>query len=539
MLSTQEVLLPPIPQPPHDPTSWLLNGRAGSLANTRASWRAAKLDQIEILPPQQSLTLALAAESRRSPFEPNGSFGGLTVPANVALGPDGSIYLLDAEKAQLKRFDPCGCTFQVVPCFGGAGSQPRELSKANSIGICSGTLFVCDTGNHRLSVFALHGFVLRGYWQPPSSVYQGPNPLLGNNWDPFDLAFDQYGRVYVTDPANGCVHRFSASGQWQTRFSGLGLVRWITIDCRNNIFVVVEGAPSTLRLLNQDGSSSTVASTPEELGPWFPRLPFSVDGEGLLHLGSLCADDEPGRCDEPASPGKCPPNQSVEHGLFDQLGNVEIRCAAPASLSYVNAGSYFSEALDSELYRCQWHRVILRGDIPAGAGVVVFTYTAEATLTNDQVLSLGDEWETNQTASEVTKGEWDCLVRSGGGRFLWLRLEFFGNGKATPRVDSLEIEFPRISLRRYLPAVFGEEATSTDFTDRFLSLFDTTLRSVETNLDQQARFYDPLSTPAERDPRTGIDFLSWLGSWIGISLDRHRRTAPRPCPSRAHGNRRR
>jgi phage tail-like protein len=478
------------------------------------------LDQIEILPPQQSLTLALAPESRRSPFEPNGSFGGLTAPANVAFGSDGSIYLLDSDQLQLKRFDPCDCTFHVVPCFAGAGKGPRELSQPHGIGICTGNLFVCDTGNHRLSVFALHGFALRSHWQPPASAYQGPNPLLNNNWEPFDLAFDRYGRVYVTDTANGCVHRFSASGQWQMRFNGLGVVRWITIDCRNNIYVVLEGAPSTLQLLNQDGSTVPVASTPEELAPRFPRLPFVVDAEGLLHLSSLCAQDEPGRCDRRPAPVKCPPKQSVERGLFDQFGNVVIRCASPVSLSYVNAGSYFSEALDSELYRCQWHRVIIRGEMPAGASVVVFTYSAEAMLTNDQVLNLGDEWETNQRASEVSNGEWDCLVSSGGGRFLWLRLEFFGNGKVTPRVDSIEIEFPRISLRRYLPAVFGEEPTSADFTDRFLSLFDTTLRSVETSLDLQARFYDPLSAPAERDPHTGIDFLSWLGSWVGVSLDR-------------------
>jgi phage tail-like protein len=206
--------------------------------------------------------------------------------------------------------------------------------------------------------------------------------------------------------------------------------------------------------------------------------------------------------------------------LFDPVGNPVFRCATAPSVSYESSGSYFSEAVDSELYRCQWHRVILRGEFPAGTGVVVFTYTAEAMLTNDQVLNLGDEWETNQTAGGIASCEWDCLVRSGGGRFLWLRLEFFGNGKATPRVDSVEIEFPRISLRRYLPAVFGEEPASADFTDRFLSLFDTTLRSVETTLDHQGRFYDPLSAPADRDPRTGIDFLTWLGTWIGVSLDR-------------------
>ena len=122
-------------------------------------------------------------------------------------------------------------------------------------------------------------------------------------------------------------------------------------------------------------------------------------------------------------------------------------------------------------------------------------------------------------------GEWDCLVRSGGGRFLWLRLEFRGNGKVTPRLDSIEIEFPRISLRRYLPAVFGKEAVSADFTDRFLSLFDTTFRSIETKLDREARYFDPLSAPAERDPKPARIFSpGWHRGLVSFSIA----TGPRP-----------
>src|SRR5262245_46116273 len=511
MLMGRQILLPPIPQPPHDPTSWLLNGRAG--------WRVAKLDHIEQLPPQRSLTLTLAPESQRALTEASGSFGGLTIPANMALGPDGGIYLLDSAQAQLKRFDPCECKFQLVPCFGGAGRGPRQLNNPHGIGNCSGNLFVCDTGNHRLSVFALHGFTLRGHWRPPASAYQQPNPQLTNPWEPYDLAFDSRGRVYVTDGANGCIHRFSPAGQWETRLAGFGQVTWIAIDCGDRIFVVIEGAPPSVRVVNPDGKSAVVASPPGELTPLFPPLPFAVDAEGLLHLDAICVEIEEG-CDETPSALKCSPHRPPERGLFDLQGSAVSRSATPRAPSYVSAGLYYSEALDSELYRCQWHRVILRGELPAGARVIVSTYSAEALLTNDQVQNLADEWETNQTANEAQKGEWDCMVRSDGGRFLWLKLELRGNGKVTPRIDSIEIEFPRISLRRFLPAVFGEEPVSADFTDRFLSLFDTTLRSFETKLDRQAGYFDPLSTPAERDPRTGIDFLSWLASWIGLTLER-------------------
>jgi phage tail-like protein len=501
--------LPPIPRPPHDPTSLLLNWRVG--------WRAAELQQLSAA---RSLVMAPAPDTQRSLTESSGSFGGLTPPGNVALGPDGGIYLLDAENAQLKRFDVCECRFVPVPCFGGAGSGPRQLKSPNGIAVCAGNLFVCDTGNHRLSVFALRGLVLRRFWQPPPAAYQGPNPPLANPWEPFDLAFDRLGRAYVTDAANSCIHRFTPAGQWEKCFSGFGQATWIASDCRDRIYVIVAGAPAQVIQLDADDNRVAIDSTPGELTALFPRNSISVDAEGLLHLGAFCAGDAPMNYQTPQPPLKCPPAQTPERGVFDSRGK-PADCFVARPASYVTQSIYTSGRLDSEFYRCQWHRLILRGEIPAGSRVTVSTYTAEAELADDDIRNLGDLWQTNQTVTEMNQGEWDCLVRSGGGRFLWLRLEFRGNGRVTPRLDSIELEFPRISLRRYLPGVFGREAVSADFTDRFLSLFDTTLRSIETNLDRGARYFDPLSAPAERDPKTGADFLSWLGSWIGVILDRH------------------
>ena len=124
--------------------------------------------------------LPTRAADRRALTEPSGSFGGLRPPANVAIGPDGSIYLLDAAKLALKRFDPCTCAFEAVPCIGGEGGEGRQWRNAHGIGICGADLYVCDTGladatagdpcadvvalrtrlraeNHRVSVFALKG----------------------------------------------------------------------------------------------------------------------------------------------------------------------------------------------------------------------------------------------------------------------------------------------------------------------------------------------------------------------------------------------
>ena len=240
---------------------------------------------------------------------------------------------------------------------------------------------------------------------------------------------------------------------------GFGQATWIAIDCRDRIYVIVAGPPAQVVQLDPDGKRVAIDSTPGELVPLFPRNSISVDAEGLLHLGAFCAGDAPVNCQSPQPPLKCPPGQTPERGVFDLRGN-PVDCFVARPASYVTQATYTSTALDSEFYRCQWHRIILRGEIPAGSRVTVSTYTAEAELADDDIQNLGDVWETNQTATEMIKGEWDCLVRSGGGRFLWLRLEFRGNGRVTPRLDSIEIEFPRISLRRYLPACSAKKPSA-------------------------------------------------------------------------------
>jgi phage tail-like protein len=99
-----------------------------------------------------------------------------------------------------------------------------------------------------------------------------------------------------------------------------------------------------------------------------------------------------------------------------------------------------------------------------------------------------------------------------------LKLVLSGDGTATPCLASAEVEFPRISLRRYLPAVFGAEPVAADFTDRWLAIFDRTLRDLESVIDHQARFFDPLACPATPPDN---DFLSWLASWVGVALERN------------------
>lgn len=489
---TAAAYIPPPARPPHDPFRLPLDQRAG--------WRPGKVERIETDRRDGALVLAAAPDAARRLNEANGSFGGLTPPPNVALAADGTLFLLDRAQGRLKRFDPCSCRFEVVPCTGGQGDGPRQLNDPGGIAICGGNLFIADSGNRRLAVYGLHGSTLRGFWQPPDAALARP-------WQPVDVAFDSRGHVWVADADNGSVHQFTPGGRWVRAIDGLGAVRAIATDCEDRLYAFISSAaavtlwdPATGRSLGRQTRVNPVADR-------FAPLPFEVSANGCLDLGNLCRRPSAGAT------------------LFDPTGTALSPTSVPAPTTFSLTGTYISQALDSRLYRCQWDRLSIRAAVPAGTRISVHTYSADTELSLEQILDLNqDEWGTDRTVFPTEADPtWDCLIRSEGGRYLWLKLTLLGDGAGTPRIERMVLDYPRISLRRYLPAVFGREPESADFLDRWLAIFDRGFREIEQQLDRQAHLFDPLSAPAEAGQTKAErqDFLDWLASWIGMTLDRH------------------
>jgi phage tail-like protein len=167
-----------------------------------------------------------------------------------------------------------------------------------------------------------------------------------------------------------------------------------------------------------------------------------------------------------------------------------------------------------------WHRVTLSGEIPQGAAVKVDTFTSESPKDIDEILSLASSrWATGQVDCTTGCGDWDCLIQSPPGRYAWLRLTFSGDGAETPALDAIRVHYPRDSSLQYLPAVYRQDSTSADFLDRFLSIFDTLRGSTSHQVTEIAHYFDPRSTPAKAQNAGGSDFLSFLASWLGLSLE--------------------
>jgi phage tail-like protein len=488
MPASHAAFLPPVPRPPHDPRRYLLDARAG--------WRAALLDRVELRAdpdpcagPATTLQLALATGSLEPLNGSEGSFGRLVLPAHLALAPDAGVLLLDHAKGALRRFDGCDCRFLTIPHTGGLGAGARQFGDPRAIAVCGDLLLVADAGHRRIAAFGLLGYTLRGLWVPPAGMLDDP-------WQPVAVAAMR-GRIAVADRTNGALHFLDGGGRWLAVHEGFGALSAVAFDRHGRVWAASDEADSVSVVGWPDGGRIATEDDREKLRAAAPRLPFPIGPEGVIDLAWYCV----------ASDGR---------RLFDAAGNPAPADALPAP-ALERSGNYLSSALDSRLERCRWDRVELALTLPASTFVRVRCHTAELLKPDDEIAALpAEEWTACPLATPQASaaGTWDALIRAEPGRYLWLALDLAGGGASGPRITSIAVDFPRISLRRYLPSVYGEEPVSTDFTDRFLAVFDRGLRQIERQVDRTAWLFDPDTAPAGRGRG---DVLSWLGSWVGVA----------------------
>lgn len=132
-------------------------------------------------------------------------------------------------------------------------------------------------------------------------------------------------------------------------------------------------------------------------------------------------------------------------------------------------------------------------------------------------------------AEAPTAGAFSVLIQRAGvavrqlqGPRLWVVVELFGDGRATPELAALRAWAGRVSYRdRYLPALyherlFGEDAdragpaSGADFLGRFLHLFEGLFTDLEDRVAASALFTDAMACPP--------DALPWLAGWVGLAL---------------------
>lgn len=355
---------------------------------------------------------------------------------------------------------------------------------------------------------------------------------------PWDIVLTNRNWAYVSDYANGLIHVFDPRGGWRAAYDGHGpqtpaLVKptRMAIDQQGRIYVIQEGLNYVV-VLGADGTLIGTVEQPGDLTGRFCPVAVAVDVHGNLCL-SCCLtqkvyfyqpDSDGGWCKFRCC-GSVAGSGIAESMVFDRSGQALFAngacgvCELSPQAAYPSTGHFYSAALDSKTYRCIWDRVSMHGTVPAGSALRVDTFTSESEKKPDEIANLPEtRWSTGQVHTSTTAKEWDCLIQSPPGRYLWLRLTLTGNGAVSPEIEKVKIYYPRSSSIKYLPAVYRADPNAGDFLDRFLSIFDTLRGKTNGTITDIARYFDPSATPANMPGKGANDFLAWLAEWLGMTL---------------------
>jgi phage tail-like protein len=524
---------------PAGPTFFLLDERTG--------WRRGH--SVGVTEDRRGgLRLTADPNGVRSLARSDGSLGGLVLPEYVAVDGAGALFVLAPSPPFLRRFDPASGNFVPLPATGAPGVGPRRLGAPAAIAAAGRNLLVADPGNRQVAVFDTPTLALRAVWGPRDGTGRPTDPNASAVWKPLSVAVGPSGG-YVLDAAYGIVYRHRtpltppelvAPSRPGVRCAGRPPSRdtWrrLAVGRSGRLYLLRRDAP-LLDVYEPGGTFVDTADDPGVVADDFEPPPVTADHRGRIRIpvGLLAAcpwlapDGEGGAWFDPATgrPARFDPDEWTGPPEF------------------VTTGTWISQPLDSQIYRCQWHRIQLDvGQLPTGTRLGIATYTDGEERALEEILALpahlwskvpdvvGPAAQAPRANPPAVRG--DAAVLSREGRYLWLRLKLQGDGHGTPIVAAGRVHYPRRSHLELLPSIYAADDTARRFLERFLSILQTRLEPVEEAIHDYPAHFDPdAANPAM------VDVLS---TWLGLPTEgdwgsEQRRNLLRVIPAslRRHG----
>lgn len=209
------------------------------------TWRY-RIQQID----SQGAPLAVWGQAGEFGFDaPTNPTDGFWGPRDVAIDDAGKIYIADTGNKRVRVYALEGAEAVFQYDIGSGGSGPGELDEPSGLAIHSdGRLFVADTWNRRIAVFDLDGghsdnFRVRGWY---NNAFNRPYLALDETRDTLYITDPDSKRVLVYDTAGECKGSFGEAGDFSAagQFQEIG---GIAVDADGNLYVSDSGAGKVLK----------------------------------------------------------------------------------------------------------------------------------------------------------------------------------------------------------------------------------------------------------------------------------------------------
>ena len=167
----------------------------------RAPERGTRPVRAQDFPPDQAYAPVATWQSRDLPLPPDA----FEAPRGIAVDPfDGSVFIVDSGNHRVQVFQPDGAFLRTI---GGPGVAPKGLDDPAGVAISGGRVYVTDFGNDRVAVFDIDGGY-RGEW----TGLEGPWGIV--SWVD--------GRVFVTENRGSRIAVFGSDGTRQATWGRFG-----------------------------------------------------------------------------------------------------------------------------------------------------------------------------------------------------------------------------------------------------------------------------------------------------------------------------
>ncbi len=449
---------------------------------------------------------------------------GDTLPCCLTVDPCSQVYFID-KHTQLYCYNPANRYLELIPCIGGSGAEPGKFNNPTAMAMNKRNLWVLDSGNKRIQVFARENYQVRHIIKP-----------LEN---PVDIALGEDGCLYVlhkTADRHVQILTYNAAGE---RVSTLPLeedAAGLEVTPQGGLYVI-ERKPAALHKFTVTGEHSLLIKNFSTISENFEATHLTVDKTGNIYIvnaetGILhLFDPELNHIGAIAIPGF---SGTIEDIATDASGN--LYAATNEGLAFFSTrltptdltGIYYSKVLDSGIHKCQWHRLGLQASIPENSRVEIYYCSFDDEKIKKEIdnhfsnpeLSTTEKIAAVKKISVEKKIAWigpetnppDMLFREKTGRYIRLKIVLSTFEKTVkPGITGMKLYYPRITYMQYLPALYREDKAGSEFLERYLSLFQTVLDGIEEQIDEVPVFFDPAASPSE--------FLPWLSTWLGTLYD--------------------
>ena len=230
---------------------------------------------------------------------PGSAPGQLSGPRGIAIAPNGELYVADAMNHRVQRFSADGLligewgSFAAAP--DGGSAPPGTFNEPWDVAVGpDGSVYVADTWNHRVQRFTAEGEYLTSF----GSFGQTGEPTAF--WGPRALAIDGDGRLFVSDTGNKRISIFDAEGNPIGQFGGFGLQLGgldepvgIDVDAQGRVYVA-DTWNQRIQVFEELGEGDFVAVAEWPVDGWLGQSLENKPYLGVGENGDVCVSDPEG-----------------------------------------------------------------------------------------------------------------------------------------------------------------------------------------------------------------------------------------------------